>query len=109
MKYDMKRGEMLDILVENASVPVVLRLSAKRPRYHKMPMVKVYKDYTGFRSLIRSVKLISTETGADDTDLDTYEIEIEWGGGGDSSGCFVSATYPDTREVAQAKIYMLGP
>ena len=115
MKYALRRGETIEVhLSELAPLePVVLTLTARRGKYHKMPSVRVEKEYTGFQAQIRSVALLGEEDaeqsnlGASTNDEDSYEITIDWGPGGDSSGADIAVTYPDTGDKARASIWLV--
>src|SRR5215208_806420 len=111
MKYALKRGETIEVDLGDLppGEPVVLTLTARRGKYHKMPSVRVEKEYTGFNATIRSIRLLSDEDaensnlGTSPNDVDSYEIEIDWGPGGDSSGALIAVTYPDREKPTWAK------
>lgn len=115
MKYELRRGEKIEIDLSQlpALEPVVLTLTARRGKHHKMPSVRVDKEYTGFQAEIRSVMLLrdeDTEKSNLDTSpslVDSYEIEIDWAPGGDSSGADIAVTYPDTGEKAEATLWLV--
>jgi hypothetical protein len=100
MKYELKRGEkvQIDLSALPALEPIVLTLTARLGKYHKMSSVRVDKEYTGFQAEIRSVMLLRDEDaeksilGTSPNHVDSYEIEIDWGPGGDSSRADIAVT-----------------
>ena len=76
--------------------------------HQKMPMVEITTEDSGFLcdllGVTRSSLVFDEVTG---TLIDTYEIDVAWSPGADSSGCQFSVTNPyDPTMIATGELFM---